>query len=362
MKDKGSKTGVKCFNFNFNINCKMKIISLALTAIFLSSFSFGQTLNDEKKRDNAFYKASNKWFAAWKLVSNNIYKIDKVQPVEFVFFDDKYVYSTSTTTIKKGTPVKGCNLMNLSFKWKKTIHHDSITLPDKSRLALRLMSFAAEIPGKKNKSFFVMPLPDYWEKSGTTSKEFGLDNLVTGVFIHEFSHSQQMQNFGKRITLFEKQNNFAVEFSDDIVQDIFLKDSSYLSLYNKEVQIFFQSIQEKTVDTLMVKDGLRIMTKRQSSYFKEQFLNLKEIDNFFLTMEGLGQYSMYLWLTHPKGGNIKKNIAVQGVRRGGKWWSQDEGFALFLILDKLTKPDSWAKNMFGYKTENIIDLIGKYLQ
>ena len=103
------------------------------------------------------------------------------------------------------------------------------------------------------------------------------------------------------------------------------------------------------------------MSHRHIEYFKGQFLSLKEIDVFFLTMEGLGQYSMYLWLTHPKGGNLKKDIVINGVRRGGKWWSQDEGFALFLILDKLSKPDTWAKNMFGHKTESVIDLIGKHL-
>jgi len=339
----------------------MKIIFSTLS-IFFSLIVLGQPQTDEQKRDIAFYKATNKWFTAWKLVSKDIYQVDRVRPVEFVFFDDKYVYSTSTTTIKYGVNVKGCNLMNLSLKWRRTIHNDSIILPDKSIIPIRLMSFAAQIPNDTNKSFFVMPLPSYWEKSGTASKELGLENLVTGVFIHEFSHSQQMQNFGKEMTLFEKQNNFGVEFTDDIVQDIFSKDSSYLNLYNKELQNLYQSVQDPTFDKVLVRDGLRLMSQRHSDYFKSQFSSLKEIDNFFLTMEGLGQYSMYLWLTHPKGGNLKKDIAIKGVRRGGKWWSQDEGFALFLILDKLSKPDTWAKNMFGYKTESVIDLIGKHLR
>ena len=104
------------------------------------------------------------------------------------------------------------------------------------------------------------------------------------------------------------------------------------------------------------------MKQRQSEYFKGQYFSLKEIDNFFLTMEGLGQYSMYLWLTHPKGGNINKKAAIEGVRRGGKWWSQDEGLALFLILGNLSSPQTWAKEMFGNKTENVVLLISKPLE
>ena len=94
----------------------------------------------------------------------DIYKIHTLRPVEFVFFDDKYVYSTSAITIKKGAAVKGSNCMNLLFKWKRAIHNDSILLPDKTIVPIGLMSFAAEIPGEKNKSFFVMPLPGYWKK------------------------------------------------------------------------------------------------------------------------------------------------------------------------------------------------------
>jgi len=339
----------------------MKLLLFIFISISIGASVSGQSKSDDKERDKAFYSATNKWFSAWKLVSKNIYKIHRVRPVDFVFFDDKYVYSTSTTTIKNGTEVKGCSLMNLSLKWKKTIHNDSIILPDKSVVPIGLMSFAAEIPNEINKSFFVMPLPGFWQMSGVTSKELGLDNLVTGVFIHEFSHAQQMQNFGKRMTLFEKQNNFDIEFSDDIVQNIFSDDSNYLKLYNEEVQSFYQSLQSLTIDTVLVKDALRLMTQRQAKYFKGKYASLKEIDNFFLTMEGLGQYSMYLWLTNPRGGNIKKSTAIQGVRRGGNWWSQDEGFALFLILDKLSKPNNWAKKMFGYKIENVIGLIGQLL-
>ena len=338
----------------------MKIIYFTLSFLLSLSVS-AQPKSDEQKREIEFYKATSKWFAAWQLLSKDIYKIESVRPVEFVFFDDKYVYSTSTTTIKNGSPVKGCNLMNLSFKWKKAFHNDSLLLPDKSVVTIRVMSFAAEIPNEKNKSFFVMPLPSFWKISGVVSKELGTDNLITGVFIHEFSHSQQMQNFGKSMTLFEKQNNFNMEFSDDIVQNIFEKDSNYLKSYHLENHNFYLSTESKIIDKAMVQDAFVLMSKRQTEYFKSQFLNLKEIDDFFLTMEGLGQYSMYLWLTNPKGANLKKDIAIKGVRRGGKWWSQDEGFALFLILDKLSKPDSWAKKMFGLKTESVINLIGKYL-
>jgi len=333
---------------------------LYILSLVITSFSvFGQNKTDDQNNDLAFYNIANKWFSAWKLVSKDIYEIDRVSPVEFIFFDDKYVYSSSAITVKNGIPVKGPDLMNLKFQWKKELHNDSLTLPDNSVVPINLMSFAAEIPTESNKSYFVMPLPSFWEKSGVSSKELGLDNLITGVFIHEFSHSQQMQNFGKKMTEYEQLNNFGVEFSDDIVQNIFGRDTAYLKYYKKEIELLYSSVKNDTIEKSVLFEGLAIMKQRQNEYFKGKYENLRGIDDFFLTMEGLGQYSMFLWLNHPKGGNLNRELAIEGVRRGGKWWSQDEGFALFLILDKNTVPKNWARDMFGDKTESITYLINQ---
>lgn len=338
----------------------MKKIFYVLALIFTGLPVFGQNKTDDKDRDLVFFNATHKWFSAWKLISKEMYKIDKVRPVDFVFFDDKYVYSTSTVSAENGNTVKGNNLMNLKFQWKRKPHNDTLILPDKSVVPINLMSFAAEIPAGE-RSFFVMPLPNFWNQAGVSSKELGIENLITGVFIHEFSHSQQMQNFGKKMTEFEKENNFDIEFSDDIVQNIFSKDTAYLKYYKREIELLYSLTTAKKPEKSSVKKGLSMIGQRQAEYFKGKHKNLIEIDNFFLTMEGLGQYSMFLWLTHPQGGNIKRETAIEGVRRGGRWWSQDEGFALFLILDKLTLTKNWAKDMFGSKTESVIELIHRNL-
>ena len=65
------------------------------------------------------------------------------------------------------------------------------------------------------------------------------------------------------------------------------------------------------------------------------------------TMEGLGQFTMYAWMIDPKGGRVLPQTALTGVRRGKKSWSQDEGLALFLVLNNLAKAEKWANLMFG---------------
>ncbi|KXH81505.1 hypothetical protein [Chryseobacterium kwangjuense] len=302
----------------------MKKIYLFLIFFIFQFKAFGQNTLDEE-----FQKTVPHWFAAWTLVYKDIYKIDTINPVEFVFFDENYVYSTSAVTISQGETITGPSLLNLKLNWKKTLHHDSLTLPNKVSIPVGITSYASEIPDTDHHSFFVMPLPSFWKKAGVESKELGLDNLITGVFLHEFSHSQQMLNFGIKITQYEKEHDFGVNTNDDMLQNIFSENKDYVDLFNAEVNSLYHSISSKGIDKKELLKGLKLMDERQKKYLKGKYKSLAAMDDLFLTMEGLGQYSMYLWLIHPEGGKTDRETALKGVRRNKKWWSQEEGMVFF---------------------------------
>ncbi len=340
----------------------MKQLSSFLLFTFLSATLYAQSDKTAADRDREFYAATKKWFDAWELVSKKIYTINDLQPVHLLFFDDEYVYSTSSLSIPDGTPVKAPAFMNLSLQWKKALHNGTMILPDSSIVSPALMTFASPSPDPDIPVFFVMPLPSFWETAGVASKELELDHLITGVFLHEFSHSQQMQNFGKQISAYEEQYDFDYEMNDNIVQSIFQNNTAYVSLYQKEVDAFYGAVKPAGADKNKIKEGLETMRLRKERFFTGKYAALKEIDDFFLTMEGLGQYSMYLWFIHPEGGNLPKEQAIAGVRRNKKWWSQEEGFGLFLVLDQLAPPATWVKNLFGDRLKNVTTLINEFLR
>lgn len=291
-----------------------------------------------------------------------VYKVDRLRPVDLVFFDDEYVYSTSAITIPKGEKLRSTSFLGQPFHWKRALHKDSLRLPDGKMVPVQLMSFAS---GNGNAwPFFVMPLPSFWAKAGVNSKELGLDKLLTGVFVHEFSHSQQMQNFGKRMTELEKAGHYDMEFSDDIIQHLYAKDSAYVQAYTQEVNSFYEAAATKNRDSfrILVRQGLSLMRQRHDRYFTGAAAQLKTVDAFFLTMEGLGQYSIYAWLINRQGGRVTPSVALPGVRRNKKWWSQDEGLALFLVLERVLPPAKWGPSMFGDKTESVVDLIEKAIR
>jgi hypothetical protein len=298
-----------------------------------------------------------KWFTAWELVSKEIYRIKTLQPVEFVFFDQTDVFSTSAVSIPNGLTLSGPSLPGRKLGWKKANHNGKITLPDGQIVPIGLMSFAAPLGKDGRNSFFVMPLPDFWRKAGVESRELGFENLLTGIFLHEFSHSQQMHNFGRKLSEYERKHTDKIEFSDDLIQNYFETDADYTREFLVETELFYAAAQQKSDQKLS--QALDLYKKRQSDHFTGGKQNLKELDDFFLTMEGLGQFTMYAWMIHPKGGKVLPQAALTGVRRGKKSWSQDEGLALFLVLHNLAGPEKWAKPMFGTETVSVIELIGQ---
>ena len=347
-------------------NLRIANISFALIVLFSLSCQKkqeGSTTNNEPSIAVEL-KGIKKWFSAWEMVSKEVYLLDTLSRVDFVFFDDTFVYSTSKTTVNNDSLIQGPNLLNKKLAWRKKSHNGSITLPDGQAIPVGLMSFAAPLENNTAKSFFVMPLPDFWKEAGVESKELGLDNLITCVFLHEFSHTQQMQNFGASITQFENTYQFEYEFSDDIVQDYFEQNSDYTSKFRAEVDLLYQAANSSVSaerDSL-AKAALAMYEERQDNYFVDNLEMLSKIDDFFLSMEGVGQYSMYAWLTHPSGGDMNRELAEKGIRRGGKWWSQEEGFALFLVLEKYLAPKNWTNKMFGYNTGSVIELIKNELE
>lgn len=221
-------------------------------------------------------------------------------------------------------------------------------MPNGQITPIEIMSFAASGKRGSNQTFFVMGTPSFWIQNQIQSDELGNENLYTSIFLHEFAHSQQNKNFGKKLQEFENEINFEIELDDNLVQKQMDGNLEYNQVMKAEINLFYNAFWE--IDSVnskkMSKKALSIYYARQTQYFigtKERF---KTYDDFFITMEGIGQYVAFIWLTNTKGANLDNETAVVGLRRNKKWWSQDEGLAMFLLFNKQNTNDI-GKLMFG---------------
>lgn len=89
---------------------------IVILALLIAGNTTGQ-FNPQKKVQKAVspLEEAKKWFTAWELVSKTVFHIDTLQPVEFVFFDEQYVYATSKVSVSKGELIAGPLLFGKEF-------------------------------------------------------------------------------------------------------------------------------------------------------------------------------------------------------------------------------------------------------
>lgn len=324
-----------------------------ITLILAISISWPITASAQQKAPDWLFN----WINAWELINKDLLKQPPVDAPAMLFYDNDYIYTNSAVSAPHGVTIDGPAIYGKSIQWRKATHTDSLTLPDGQSVRVQLMSFAGPI-GNGN-AFFVMAAPSFWENAGVKSTLFNLDLMLTGVFLHEFTHCRQYEGFGRIIDSIEQKHPFnTVPLNDDIVQGYFKADSAYVKYFRTETELFYTSIlpPKKNMGRKFVEMGLGMIEGRQQKYFTGDIAILQQLDKVFLSMEGLGQYVAVSWLCHKQGGNLKPAIAIEGFRRKRNQWSQEEGLAIFLALGRFAKP-GWINKQFGTNPTDVVQLL-----
>ena len=244
----------------------------------------------------------------------------------------------------------------LPLAWSSTPHGGTIKLPDGTSLPVGVTSFTA--PGSNQVTpFFVMTLPSVWRAGGVTST-LGLDQLMTGAMLHELTHSRQFAEVGPILARLEGKRGLPNPLSDDSLQEAFEQDPAYLAAYEQEMKMLFSAALDP--DPLRAKakarQGFALLDARQARWLGANDGAWAEADSLFLGMEGLGQWLIYRHAAAGKArpGRAANLAAVIATRRGGKYWSQDEGLAIMLLLDRFNP--RWTDHQAAARPTLLLDL------
>ena len=240
-------------------------------------------------------------------------------------------------------------------RWIGTSHNGSIKLPDGGEAPPAVTSFASR-DEKSGRRFFVMALPSIWYAAKVMPPG---DKGLTGVFVHEFSHTRQMDVLNERFESAAAIHKLPDDFTDDTIQKRFQSDPNYSASIGREIELLYRAADEPDVlkARSLAREALELMQLRQKRSFTGEDAWLRPYDDLFLTMEGFGQWAGYAWLSDKKGGGMDRAAAMTKMRGSGRWWSQDEGLALFLVIDKLLP--GWAGQAFGSPPLLGIEMLGK---
>ena len=294
---------------------------------------------DVSPADRAWLDRSMK---AWDYASRRISGIGRVRKIQAIIFDDRCVV-TSDTAMNGGPD-----------HWTGHLHRGTVKLPGAQELKPQVISFAQS---EASTSHFVMSTPSIWRAANKSGKGTTLENLMTAVIMHEATHVAQMPSYGKRIGAIAERYHLPEEWSDDSIQEQFGKDTGFASSIDRESKLFLAASQAKkrAEAVQLVRSARQMMKARYARWFIGKNAYHAQAEPVWLTLEGSGQWMAYRWLVDPKGAHVP----AADVRPGfinDKWWSQREGFAAFMALERLTGT-AWKAQVFHLGQKDIMQML-----
>jgi len=280
---------------------------------------------------------------AWNYASTHLSGIGHVKKIEAIIFDKDCVV-TSKTAMNGGPNA-----------WTARLHGGRIQLPDGNKIPVTVTSFAGSDP--KTGNFFVMSTPSVWRAGGKDGKGTTLENLMTAVMLHEGTHVAQMPTYGKEIGTIAERNHLPDSFSDDSIQEEFGKNPEFTASVERESLLLFNASQAKSraEAARLVRSALKMMKARQARWYTGKDAYQAEAEALWLTLEGSGQWLAYSWEVDPHGGRVRAADVLPGFKKD-RWWSQREGFAAFMALQRLTGT-AWKREAFHGGRKTIVQML-----
>jgi hypothetical protein len=297
------------------------------------------------ERDRAWLERA---LEAWRFASRNLAGIAHVPDFQAVFFSGDCVLKSANALTSPAAA---------GVTWTAERHGGTIALPDGSGMRAGVTSFAA---GKDGVLYFVMSTPTVWESAGVGTGA-ALETTMVAVLLHEASHVAQTGPYGPRLGALIERHRLPDSFNDDTMQKQFQSNADFAASVKEETRLFVEAAAAKddAEARRLAREARRLMRERQARWLAGGDAYFVEAEDIWLTFEGAGQWLGYQWLVDPRGGAQPPAEVMERFTKG-RWWSQTEGFALVMALDRIVGP-RWKRHAFGDGAQTVLEMLDEAL-
>jgi hypothetical protein len=280
----------------------------------------------------------------WEQVSREFLQVDPEPLPWIVLFDAACVWHLSPESMpgQLSTAVPS----TLAFAGRPVVvratpHKGTVLLPSGVPVSVE-MKASTSLYRNGRAAFFVMAMPSVWqtrEVSAPTRAEY-----LQGVFSHEMTHTRLLVAINRRVRELARAHELVYPINDDVIQAEFHRVDGFEAAFNRERDQFYKAALEHDPAKrreLAIR-ALEMVRQRHARYYKGPTAAYAELESLFLTMEGVGQWAAYRLTKIRAGGNDVE--ALKLVRDNRRYWSQDAGLALFLIIDAMVP--RWQARVF----------------
>jgi hypothetical protein len=152
----------------------------------------------------------------------------------------------------------------------------------------------------------------------------------------------------RQISELAEKHSLPETFNDDSIQKRFEGNKAFADSIARETDLLFAAAAAADDATArrLATEARDLMKARRARWYTGKDAFLGRVEDVFLALEGSGQWVGYRWLVDERGANIPQTVAIEGFARRSKWWSQNQGLALLLAVDRIGD-GSWRKHAFG---------------
>ena len=285
---------------------------------------------------------------AWRFTSREITGIDSVPNFKAILFSAECVLTSDDALSSPSSQ---------GVTWSAARHGGQIALPDGSQIPAGVTSFTS---GKHGLAYFVMATPSVWTAAGIGSGP-DLERMLVAVLLHEASHVAQIGPYGPRLGALIERHALPDSFNDNAVQERFRDNEELAASVRRESELFLAAAAaaNDAEARRLAQEARELMRARQRRWQVGDDAYLVEAEDIWLTFEGSGQWVAYQWITHPAGGAVPAAEALPRYARGSQW-SQTEGFAVVMALDRLAGP-GWKRHAFGDGAKTVLQMLDHVL-
>lgn len=236
------------------------------------------------------------------------------------------------------------------------VHAGSVTLPGGQQVPAAPLSFAAPY-GDAGAAFFVIGMPAVWRRAPRHADDPDLPWLVNSVFVHEMTHTRQVASVYRRIDALAARVPNPESLDDDVIQTRFDSVPGFRAAIDAERGLLFRAAAEPDHARRreLAAQALTSAKERRARWFTGADSVYAELEDVFLGMEGAAQWAAYRIALRHAGADANSAAVLTRFRRGGTFWSQDYGLALFLTLDALLP--GWQPRAFADEPASVFAML-----
>jgi hypothetical protein len=313
--------------------------------------------------------AGRAWIQAalddWEVTDREILKLEPDPVPWMVFIDTACVWHVSpdvygdadlvATLGPAGPPLR---YSDYTVEVLGVAHTGTVRLPGGQEVPAMPLSFAAPY-GDAGAGFFVIGMPAVWMRDPRHANDPDLGWLINAVLVHEVTHTRQVASVYRRIDALAARIPDPGSLDDDVIQKRFDSIPAFRRSVEDEIALLYRAADEPDTAAYreLVSSALRTADARRARWFSGEDEVYAELEDVFLGMEGVAQWAAFQVALRHAGADADPRALLTRFRRGGRFWSQDLGLALFLALD--AHGPGWEKRIFGPEQASVRALLAE---